>query len=44
MLWQYITDRYKAGEPIIASDIEMNICFGRLLFKRNNQWSFQTHL
>ena len=25
MLWQYITDRYKAGEPIIASDIEINI-------------------
>lgn len=25
MLWQYITNRYQAGEPIIASDIELDI-------------------
>ena len=25
MLWQYIINRYQAGEPIIASDIELNI-------------------
>ena len=25
MLWQYITNIYQAGEPIIASDIELNI-------------------
>ena len=25
MLWQYITDNFSAGEPIIASDIDLNI-------------------
>lgn len=25
MLWQYIQERYNAGEPIIASDIELDI-------------------
>lgn len=36
MLWQYITDRYQAGEPIIASDIELSISevYRRQQFKK----------